>query len=143
MMHQAILLSVLLGLTSATFVQDCGSAGTIVSAEIEDCELPPCVITRPNNKDVNITFTPGNEVTDLKTKIDAFIGGVHFPWPGPGGCELIVEGSCPLQVGEQYKYHAAMPVLAEYPSLSAVVTWKLVDQDDRDQVCIAFPIDIV
>lgn len=36
-----------------------GSAGTIVSAEIEDCELPPCVITRPNNKDVNITFTPG------------------------------------------------------------------------------------
>lgn len=74
----------------------------------------------PNSCGSATCVPPGNEVTDLKTKIDAFIGGVHFPWPGPGGCELIVEGSCPLQVGEQYKYHAAMPVLAEYPSVSAI-----------------------
>ncbi|XP_037774700.1 NPC intracellular cholesterol transporter 2-like [Penaeus monodon] len=142
MMHQAILLCIL-GITSATLVQDCGSVGTIVSSEIEDCDLPPCLVTRPNNYDVNITFTPGNEVNKLRTEIDAYIGGVHFPWPGPGGCDLIVDGSCPLHTNEQYKYHATMPVLAEYPALSAVVTWMVIDQDDRHQVCVAFPITIV
>lgn len=65
------------------------------------------------------TRITGNEVNELRTEIDAYIGGVHFPWPGPGGCNLIVDGSCPLHTNEQYKYHAAMPVLAEYPAVSA------------------------
>lgn len=53
--------------------------GTIVTVVIEDCELPPCLVTRPNNYDVNITFTPGK--SRMRTFFQCLVDGqISVTW---------------------------------------------------------------
>ncbi|KAG7174223.1 NPC intracellular cholesterol transporter 2-like 2 [Homarus americanus] len=92
------------------------SVARIVRVDIEDCILPPCHVTRPDIQDVNITFSPIDVVQKFDATLDARIDGIHFPWPGPGGCKLLVDGECPLEANGTYLYHAVMPVLKEYPA---------------------------
>lgn len=62
--------------------------------------------------------TAASDATELNTIIEATIGMDTFPWPGPDGCSLLENDSCPLQSGRKYKYSAFMPVLEEYPAVS-------------------------
>ncbi|KAK7074550.1 hypothetical protein SK128_008897 [Halocaridina rubra] len=131
------------GCVKATHVLDCGSVSPSTVVMIEDCDEPPCIISRPDNKDVNITFVAANDATDFETNIKATIGGVEFPWPGPGGCTLLVGDTiCPLVSGVSYEYRAAMPVLSEYPTVEAVVRWELMDNLGNLQVCFLLPVII-
>ncbi|XP_042212485.1 NPC intracellular cholesterol transporter 2-like [Homarus americanus] len=139
---QTLLLLVLLDYVAATLYEDCGSVARIVRVDIEDCILPPCHVTRPDIQDVNITFSPIDVVQKFDATLDARIDGIHFPWPGPGGCKLLVDGECPLEANGTYLYHAVMPVLKEYPALSVYVTWIIRDNQGLNQVCISFPVII-
>lgn len=68
---------------------------------------------------LQLSFSLVNVVNNFTATIDANIGGIHFPWPGPGGCDLLLEGGkCPLEPGTTYKYHSVMTVLEEYPAVS-------------------------
>ncbi|KAG7174222.1 NPC intracellular cholesterol transporter 2-like [Homarus americanus] len=141
--HQLILLLTLLGCAAATYFQDCGSDATIDEFVLTDCDIPPCVVHRPSTQDVNITFTPVHEAKTLDTIIIANIGGLDFPWPGPNGCPLLVDDKCPINPEHTYHYHAVMPVEADYPAISAIVTWKLKDENNIVHACLVFPIVLV
>ncbi|KAG0695961.1 NPC intracellular cholesterol transporter 2 [Chionoecetes opilio] len=127
----------------ATLYQDCGSTAEIHDFTLTNCDIPPCVVHRPSNYHVNITFTPTSDATSLDTIIVATILGTDFPWPGPDGCSLLEGDSCPLKAGHKYTYSAPMPVLEEYPAISVVVKWKLRDEKDKVHFCALFPIIIV
>ncbi|KAK4305105.1 hypothetical protein Pmani_022981 [Petrolisthes manimaculis] len=127
-----------------TVVTDCGSVARVDRVDIEGCIIPPCVVTRPDIQDVNITFTPDYQVESFSSVLDAYFGDAHYPWPGPGGCDLLTEGgSCPLLAGHTYHFHSIMPVLSIYPELSVVVTWFLEDENNKPLVCIRFPVIIL
>ncbi|KAK8736461.1 hypothetical protein OTU49_005017, partial [Cherax quadricarinatus] len=145
MTRQVVVLLVVLlleGWAAATFYQDCSDA-EVLEVSITDCDIPPCIVPRPSSQHVNITFIPAHEGTILDTVINANIGGVDFPWPGPSGCPLLVQGSCPIQPGQTYKYSSLMPVYAEYPAVSVVVTYKITDENEVNHACIMFPIILV
>ncbi|KAK4305106.1 hypothetical protein Pmani_022982 [Petrolisthes manimaculis] len=127
----------------ATIYQDCGSKAMVSEFSITNCDMPPCLVPRPSTYHVNITFTPESSSQELETIILANIGGSDFPWPGPDGCTLLEGDSCPLVSGKTYKYQAIMPVLAEYPAVSAVVTWKLRDEKGLVHVCTMLPITLI
>ncbi|XP_050734082.1 NPC intracellular cholesterol transporter 2-like [Eriocheir sinensis] len=138
-----LLLATALGGAVATLYQDCGTTAEVHDFTITDCDVPPCVVPRPSIYNVNITFTPASDAIELNTIIEATILGDTFPWPGPDGCPLLENDSCPLQAGRQYKYSAFMPVLEEYPAISVVVSWKLQDENDVIHFCALFPIVLV
>ncbi|XP_045128171.1 NPC intracellular cholesterol transporter 2-like [Portunus trituberculatus] len=138
-----VIAAVWLGAAQATVYQDCGSTADIHEFSLSYCEVPPCIVHRPSNYDVNITFTPTSAASELETIIIATISGVDFPWPGPEGCSQLENDVCPLQIGHKYKYSAFMPVLVEYPAISVVVQWKLKDENDVIHFCAMFPITIV
>ncbi|XP_045582176.1 NPC intracellular cholesterol transporter 2 homolog a [Procambarus clarkii] len=138
-----VVVLLLLGSAQATLYQDCGSDAEIQELVVQDCDIPPCVIHRPSSQDLNITFIPAHPANKLDTIINANIGGENFPWPGPSGCPLLVDESCPIEPGHSYKYHAVMPVYAEYPALSVIVTWKVQDENGINHVCLVFPIVLV
>ncbi|XP_066964354.1 NPC intracellular cholesterol transporter 2-like [Macrobrachium rosenbergii] len=137
------LLLLLVGEATATLYQDCGSEDKIISFEMADCDKPPCIVRRPTTQYINITFEAESDAESLTTTIEAKIGGIPFPWPGPGGCDLLLSGECPLKTGNEYFYSAKMPVLEEYPSVLAYVTWKLLDETERVRFCGVLIIDIV
>ncbi|XP_068237801.1 NPC intracellular cholesterol transporter 2-like [Palaemon carinicauda] len=139
----SLLFTLLLGGAFATLYQDCGSEDEIIDFEMVDCDAPPCIVRRPTTQYINITFRAETDAESLTTTIDAKIGGQSFPFPGPGGCELLESGECPLKAGNEYFYSAKMPVLAEYPAVLAYVTWKLLDENERVRFCGLLIIDIV
>ena len=46
--------------------------------------------------------------------------GVTLPWPGtfPSGCDSLVAGDCPLQIGESVKYEVVLPISPSWPTVS-------------------------
>ncbi|MPC41441.1 Protein NPC2 [Portunus trituberculatus] len=81
----------------------------------------------------------------LTTKVTATLAGIEFPWTGadPNGCDNLTKGSCPLEVGEESHYKASAPVLQSYPSVSVIVTWKLVADSGKTTICFTVPVTVV
>lgn len=139
----SVLLLVLLTGATATYYQDCGSQDKINSFVLSNCPDPPCIVERPSVQYVNISFVSASDAESLDTEIIANIGGQLFPFPGPGGCDLLIGEQCPLREGTAYFYSARMPVLAEYPAVEVLVTWRLVDENDRLHFCGKVEIELI
>nr|XP_053642934.1 uncharacterized protein LOC128695975 [Cherax quadricarinatus] len=56
-MYRILTVLLLLTTTSATVFQDCGSVGSPVTVDIEDCELPPCVLSRGHLANATVQYT--------------------------------------------------------------------------------------
>ncbi|XP_045113974.1 NPC intracellular cholesterol transporter 2 homolog a-like [Portunus trituberculatus] len=138
-------LAAALALTAATNVQDCGSTATIRNLIITDCAVPPCHFERGTNITVDIDFKNNEASSKLTTKVTATLAGIEFPWTGadPNGCDNLTKGSCPLEVGEESHYKASAPVLQSYPSVSVIVTWKLVADSGKTTICFTVPVTVV
>ncbi|CAL4116705.1 unnamed protein product [Meganyctiphanes norvegica] len=143
------ILAVVLCSVTATKYSDCGSLGSVSEFKLTGCEVPPCIVNRPpsgsspSTYTVDITFTPGHDSSLLATGIIAGIGNIDVPWPGPDGCNCLLEDQCPIKEGKEYHYHAEFPVLATYPAIDVLITWTLEDENSNNQVCLQFPITLV
>ncbi|KAG7174090.1 NPC intracellular cholesterol transporter 2-like [Homarus americanus] len=140
-----IILAGVLGVASATIVQDCGSTAELKEVSISNCGTPPCVLKRGEDIIVDINFDNNVATETLTTKVTGTIGGIEIPWLGvvSDACTSLIEGDCPLEAGEEVKYSAKAPVLNEYPAVIVIVTWKLKDHDGKTTVCFVVPAQIV
>merc|ERR1712212_788301 len=137
----------LVSATSATIFQDCGSLAQNVVFTLTDCEAPPCVLQRGTTYDVNFKFTASGATSELKVAATANIGGINLPWPGinTDACLWLVGtgNECPIEAGEDVDWTMQAPVLNEYPKISSVAMFKLVDEAGGFQTCAAVPFTIV
>ncbi|XP_045612982.1 NPC intracellular cholesterol transporter 2 homolog a [Procambarus clarkii] len=145
MLSSSIVLAALLGLTSATLVQDCGSTAEVTEVRITDCDIPPCILTRGEDIKVEIDFVNVKASSTLTTKVIGNIAGIDIPWAGvvPDACTSLTTGDCPLEENESVYYTADAPVLQEYPAVSVIVKWRLVDDNDETTVCFIVPAEVV
>ncbi|XP_045611509.1 mite group 2 allergen Tyr p 2 isoform X2 [Procambarus clarkii] len=142
-MHRLLVPAVLLAATvSATLFQDCGSVGSMVSLEVDGCDVPPCEIHRGHTVNTSLHFTPSRDSETLTVKVTANVGGFDLPWEGldPNACHFT---PCPLVQGIPVTAQMPIKVLDEYPALSTIVTIKLEDVTGEPQACIVLPIVLV
>ncbi|KAK8390380.1 hypothetical protein O3P69_010218 [Scylla paramamosain] len=127
---------------ASTLFQDCGSVGSDVELNVEGCTMPPCQLKRGEVVDVNFKFTSSKDSTGLEIEALANIGGIEFPWVGidTNGCHYT---SCPISAGSHVDWTLPVEILNEYPAISVVVTFKLVDDSGSSQACALLPATII
>ncbi|XP_045115767.1 mite group 2 allergen Pso o 2-like [Portunus trituberculatus] len=127
---------------ASTLFQDCGSVGSDVVLNVEGCEVPPCQLKRGEVVDVNFKFTASKDSAGLKIKALANIGGIEFPWVGidTDGCHYT---SCPISAGSHVDWTLPVEILTEYPAISLVVTFKLLDDSGSSQTCALLPATLI
>lgn len=89
-------------------------------------------------------------VKELKTIVQAQIGGFDFPFVGVNGvtaCNNLVDdtgkkATCPLKKGKTYTYRNSFKVEEVYPKIQLVVHWAL-QSENRDVMCFEVPARIV
>ncbi|XP_068232794.1 NPC intracellular cholesterol transporter 2 homolog a-like [Palaemon carinicauda] len=142
-----LLLSGLLGLVAGTAFQDCGSKGKDVFFSVEGCEVPPCLLMRGKSYQIDFKFTASGATDTLTVAASANIGGLEVPWPGldPDACKGVeaTANPCPIEDGSHVEWNMEAFVLSEYPKLTTMVTFKLLDQDGNLQTCAKLPAQIV
>ncbi|XP_071529393.1 NPC intracellular cholesterol transporter 2-like [Panulirus ornatus] len=141
-MRALVLLIFLVASASATFFQDCGSVGSNVEVNVEGCDVPPCILERGQTIDVNIKFTASRSSQTLTVDAGANIGGIQVPWPGvdTNGC---LYTACPFAAGSRVDWTMPVDILREYPAISTIVTFRLVDGNGDFQACAVLPATIV
>jgi hypothetical protein len=140
----ALTIAALCPLVFATEFQDCGSEATSVQLIVPGCEFPPCVAERGSSFPVSIIFDADHDVAELFAEVTANIGGVEVPWPGfdANACSYL-DPPCPIGTGVLANWTYPVEVLAEYPAITTVATFKLLDGDLHDEVCLQVPVTIV
>ncbi|XP_018020235.1 NPC intracellular cholesterol transporter 2 homolog a [Hyalella azteca] len=128
----------------ATEYQDCGSAGQVLSVDLTGCDLPPCIVARPNNYSIGITFVAAKDAQSLDTQLMVTVSSSEqVPWPAPSACGLMGDKTCPITEGETYAYVLTMQVRPEYPQIAVLVATSLVDEDGVVHACVELPITVV
>lgn len=128
---------------NATSYQDCGSEGEVIEVLVTDCDIPPCIVYRPNNYSIAITFVAPKDAVTLNTEIIATVSGsVEVPWPAPSACGLLGDLSCPILQGETYPFDMTMQVMPEYPAIEVMVRVQLVDEDEVKHACVEMPMTV-
>ncbi|CAL4086872.1 unnamed protein product [Meganyctiphanes norvegica] len=131
----------------ATSFEDCGSMAGEVEFIIASCDVPPCIVNRGTPLSGDIIFTPTADSAGMTTSVMASLLGMDVPWPGldTNGCHQLEAGGygCPLVTGERVTWHLEMDILSEYPPVSTVATFELIDDSGTDQVCAKVPVQVV
>ncbi|KAK4313594.1 hypothetical protein Pmani_015073 [Petrolisthes manimaculis] len=137
-----LLFLLLASYVSATVFQDCGSLGSDVTFIVEGCEVPPCLLHRGTIIPTIIEFIPSVNSDTLTNAITGNLGGIEVPWPGmdPDACHFT---TCPITAGTKTHWEMPVEILAEYPEISTVVTFKLLDNSGASQSCILMPVTLV
>jgi hypothetical protein len=124
--------------------------GAIQKLEIPGCERYPCVLKRGSNSSINVQFTSKSRINDLKLKITGMLNNKEVPFMTLDGdhCqntiqELVQEKSqkCLIKRNQSYNYSYALPVKAEYPTVSVVVKFNLIF-GTKSVFCFTFPAKI-
>ncbi|KAK4325702.1 hypothetical protein Pmani_003646 [Petrolisthes manimaculis] len=139
---RSLLLVLLVSYTSATVYQDCGSVGSDVQFSVEGCEAPPCLLYRGTTMNIGFQFISSATTDTLTIDATANIGGVEVPWVGidTNGC---LSTTCPISAGSSVDWNMPVEILAEYPAITTVVTFKLVDSSGASQTCALLPATLV
>ena len=126
------------------------SMGAIKKLEIPGCENYPCVLKRGSNSSINVQFNSKSRINDLKLKITGMRNNKEVPFMTLDGdhCqntiqELVKEKSdkCLIKRNQVYNYSYALPVKAEYPTVSVVVKFNLMF-GSKPVFCFTFPAKI-
>uniref|UniRef100_A0A182VYS4 MD-2-related lipid-recognition domain-containing protein n=1 Tax=Anopheles minimus TaxID=112268 RepID=A0A182VYS4_9DIPT len=120
-------------------VQQCSEGALPVSVEVAGCHEQPCELTKGQDVDALIEFKADRPLTALTPQIHASYFGINIPFNLPDdrkdACTSLVGGTCPVSEGQDVKYELHVPVSTSYPSVSASVELKLVDQDNNVVIC--------
>ncbi|XP_050405672.1 NPC intracellular cholesterol transporter 2 [Patella vulgata] len=118
-------------------------AGSIKAMDLSPCTVQPCTFQHGINATVKLDFITNSTSTSLKTQVYGIVAGVPiaFPLPNPDACTGC-DVTCPIKPGTVYDYANILAVRKEYPSLSLVVKWQLVGDNNVVIACVLFPITI-
>ncbi|XP_048734441.1 NPC intracellular cholesterol transporter 2-like [Ostrea edulis] len=140
-MARVIILVVVLCCATAEVInfKDCGSVtGTIDQVEITPCPAEPCQVKKGDNATMKVEFTAKVDSTKYTSVLHGIIGGVPVPFPLQNG---LVSG--PISTNTKITYSNFLMVLPSYPKISLVAKLEIRDDNDKDLVCFAWPIQIV
>merc|ERR1712243_242024 len=82
--------------------------------------------------------------TSLTCKISGTVFGVELPFNGcpKNACEHMLEGDCPVSVGEEMVYDMDIPIEPMYPTIEITGKWELFDENGEDFLCFNIPMKI-
>uniref|UniRef100_A0A182M268 MD-2-related lipid-recognition domain-containing protein n=1 Tax=Anopheles culicifacies TaxID=139723 RepID=A0A182M268_9DIPT len=125
-----------------------GSDGPVpTSVEVSGCSAEPCVVTRGQDIHAMIGFRTDRPLEALTAEVSGSVIGISVPIDLPGdlanACNSLVGSSCPVPAGVDVMYELQVPVLSSYPAISAVVEWKLLDQDENVVTCFRVDASLV
>ncbi|XP_040167147.1 NPC intracellular cholesterol transporter 2 homolog a [Anopheles arabiensis] len=143
----AVCLTLMPTLTSAAEFANCANEtaiGKYTQVEVSNCADSDnsCVLKRNSNATISITFTSGEDLSELKAVVHGIILGMEVPFklPNDDGCKD--SGlECPLTKDTSYRYSTTLPVLKQYPKVSVEVKWEL-KAGDKDVLCVLIPAKI-
>ncbi|KAG0692742.1 Mite group 2 allergen Lep d 2 [Chionoecetes opilio] len=118
------------------------SMGSDVQLTVDGCLVPPCQLKRGEVVNINFKYTASKDTQELSIEALANIGGLEFPWVGidTNGCHFT---RCPIAAGTPVDWTLPVDILKEYPAISGVVNFKLVDDSGASQACALLPAKIV
>ncbi|OWF36380.1 epididymal secretory protein E1-like [Mizuhopecten yessoensis] len=145
MAYTLVILSALLATSLANSIQfkDCGSAGAKVqSVDVGGCTTEPCHLVHGKNATMVVNFTASEDVTHPKNSLYGIIAGVPVKFPSNADCCTGKNLVCPIKSGTSSQYSIAIYVSPEYPKISVLVKLAVLDDNDKDFLCIVFPATI-
>lgn len=116
--------------------------GFLKELHVDPCPKWPCILKKGETYSINTTFISNTNSENCTAVVAGIIMEmpVPFPIPEPNGCKSGI--ACPIQKGNTYSYLNKLPVKKEYPSVSVVVQWKLLDDKERPLFCWRIPVHI-
>ena len=121
--------------------------GSIKKLEITGCDSYPCILKRGSNSSINMQFDSKTRITDLKLKITGMLNNKEVPFMtlDTDHCQNTIQEilktkskKCNLKRNTVYNYSYALPVKAEYPTVSVVVKFNLMFRS-KSVLCFSFP----
>ncbi|KAK0163390.1 hypothetical protein PV327_007075 [Microctonus hyperodae] len=91
---------------------------------------------------VSLIYQPVNRVT---AAVSAEILGTpkELPFPNSDVCTDPNSGiTCPLSDGNTFRYTYTQLIKKEYPKITSIGRWKLLDENERNIVCLEIPVVI-
>ncbi|KAL8589750.1 hypothetical protein ACOMHN_027258 [Nucella lapillus] len=144
MLKASIVCIAYLALVAADKVKfkDCGSVESkINSVEVSGCSTFPCLFHKNTYVNVTVDFTANADIQNATNKVYGVVLGVKIPFPLPSlACK---DMACPVSKGKTVVYKNAVLVEKNYPDVSVVVQWEVVDTNDKFVFCFAVPVKIV
>ncbi|RNA35195.1 epididymal secretory E1 [Brachionus plicatilis] len=123
--------------------KDCGSeTGSINKVTITDCTQSPCVFTKGKNYTLVLEFTSKVDTTKVVNHVYGIVAKIPVPFPLPNGDGCTLGINCPVKSGDSVKESVTLPVLQEYPKISLFVKWQVMDQNNKQMICLLFPVSI-
>ena len=114
-----------------------------ITVDVTPCPEQPCEFKKGTNVTCTISFTPTELVSNGTLKVYGILGDVKIPFPLPNPNACSNHGlTCPLKSGAPVELTITLPVKSEYPSVTVVAEFELVDQDSNDVFCFEIPVKI-
>ncbi|KAJ1528794.1 hypothetical protein ONE63_007173 [Megalurothrips usitatus] len=143
-------LAVLLGLTAlalAADIEDCtenDELGQFVEATIAGCsdDDTKCPLHRGQNASITIKFKTKKEIKSVQQVVHGSLPAVPIPVPfpleSPDACQN-TGLTCPLPAAGDFTYTYSIFVKPTFPKVSVNVKWELLNEDQKQIVCVKVP----
>ncbi|XP_050462064.1 NPC intracellular cholesterol transporter 2 homolog a-like [Cataglyphis hispanica] len=125
---------------------DCGSTlGKFTEVSVSGCQAldDKCILVRGTNASISFKFTPNKDIPQVNVRVYGILMldiPIPFPFDKPDVCKDPNDGvNCPLHKDQEYNYTTSLFVQKKFPSVNVQIKWELVDEDDKNIVCIEFP----
>merc|ERR1712002_376303 len=130
---------------TATPFKDCGGRATDVLVDFNGCTEEPCQLVRGGTLSTHIEFTETETADSYHHKIYVIVAGIPIPFPvdNEDGCVNLETGDCPGEPGEKFSLTNESVMDNETPKVHLTFQWHILDNNDKDAVCIAIEADVV
>ncbi|KAF6215975.1 hypothetical protein GE061_000312 [Apolygus lucorum] len=110
----------------------CPGEPSVLSLDLKGCTEPPCKFYKGQNCEFIIEVLANEYINTLHTNVKAFALGTETEYPlssdAADVCQHLMDGECPLDKGEDVKYHLVFPVSESYPEISLIIQFSIVSE---------------
>jgi len=105
---------------------------------------PRCKLIKGTTGNLEIDFTSPVDLPKFTIQIQGILSGIPVPWAIPGGNDACAhispksDGEC-VKAGVRQTFSMSLPILSTYPSVSVVISLKLIDEGGNARVCMKIP----
>ncbi|XP_016935439.4 uncharacterized protein Npc2e [Drosophila suzukii] len=141
MLKIVVTLTLILATVSATTVQQCKNKPFPLSVNVQDCEIPPCVVYKGLYAVMEVHFLGNkNNIKSITASTTAKVLGMNLPYALPeevsNVCINLLYGAiCPIDKDEDVVYKFNFYVEPSFPEITADVTVTLNDAQNEPIAC--------
>nr|AXS78214.1 Niemann-Pick type C2 protein a [Adelphocoris lineolatus] len=110
----------------------CPDLPPVVSLNLKGCTQLPCSFVKGSTIEFIIEVLADRDIKTLTADVKAFALGTETTYPLPGDvgnvCDHLLDGECPLEAGEDVKYHLLFPISESYPAIPLVIQFSIVSE---------------